>query len=50
MGAKVLVVADADQALAMRVAQGSSACALQLRREIGFDSVSLSIDDALSRH
>jgi microcystin degradation protein MlrC len=49
LGAKVLVVADGDLALAQRVAAEFGMRAYALRREIGFDSISLSLEKAMKR-
>lgn len=49
VGAKMLVVTDDDQAGAAQLAQEFGVRIYQLRREIGFDSISLPMDQALSR-
>jgi microcystin degradation protein MlrC len=49
VGAKVLVVTDNDQALADTVAREFGLRVYGLRQEIGFDSLSVSMDEALSR-
>ena len=49
VGAKVLVVTDNDQVLADQVAQEFGMRVYGLRREIGFDSFALPMDDALSK-
>lgn len=48
-GAKMLVVTDGDHALAARVAREIGLKAYRLRRQIGFESVSLPMDVALSK-
>jgi microcystin degradation protein MlrC len=47
--AKVLVIADGDHAVAMRVAQEFGEKFYALRRQVGFDSISEPMDIALSR-
>lgn len=49
MGAKMLVVADRDAALAAQVAQELGTALYGLRRQIGFESISLGMDVALDR-
>lgn len=49
VGAKVLVVTDDDQALAQRTAREFGLRAYGMRKEIGFETFSLSMEDALSR-
>jgi microcystin degradation protein MlrC len=49
VGAKMLVVTDNDQALAERVAREFGLRVYRLRREIGFDSLSLPLEIALAR-
>jgi microcystin degradation protein MlrC len=49
VGAKLLAISDADQELAKRVASEFGLRVYALRREIGFESVSLPMDAALSR-
>jgi microcystin degradation protein MlrC len=49
VGAKVLVVTDDDEALAEQIAREFGLRVYGLRREIGFDSLSLPMDVALSR-
>jgi microcystin degradation protein MlrC len=49
VGAKVLVVTDNDAYLAERTAREFGLRVYGLRREIGFDSISLPMDQALSR-
>jgi len=49
VGAKVLVVTDDDRPLAERLAREFGSQVYGLRREIGFDSFSLSLEEALSR-
>jgi microcystin degradation protein MlrC len=49
MGAKVLVVTDNDRALAAQVAQEFGLRVHGLRREIGFECLSLPMEEALSR-
>lgn len=47
-GAKLLVVTDGDRVLAEQVAQELGHRVYELRREIGFDSISLPMNEALS--
>lgn len=47
VGAKILVVTDNDRALAARVAREFGLRAYELRREIGFESISLPMETAL---
>lgn len=49
VGAKVLVVTNGDPVLAQRVAREYGLLANDMRREIGFDSMALSLDEALSK-
>ena len=49
VGAKVLVVTDNDQALANSVAREFGLRVYGLRRQIGFDALSLSLEEALAR-
>jgi microcystin degradation protein MlrC len=49
VGAKMLVVADDDLSTAQRLAQEFGQRVYALRRQIGFESVSLTLEDALSR-
>jgi microcystin degradation protein MlrC len=49
MGAKLLVVADGDIALARRTAERFGREVYELRRQIGFDSISVPIEEALPR-
>lgn len=49
LGAKMLVVTDGDRALAERTAQEFGMRVYDMRREIGFDAISLPMDEALSR-
>jgi microcystin degradation protein MlrC len=49
IGAKVLVVADNDAELARQVARELGLAVYGLRREIGFDTLSLSMEEALTR-
>ena len=49
VGAKVLVVTDNDVALARRVAEEFAYAIYALRRQIGFESIAVPIDDALTR-
>ena len=49
MGAKMLVVADDNAALARHTAERFGREVYEMRRQIGFDSISLSIDEALPR-
>jgi microcystin degradation protein MlrC len=49
VGAKVLVIADGDPALAQRMAHQLGSQVYGLRRSIGFDALSLSMEAALSR-
>jgi microcystin degradation protein MlrC len=49
VGAKMLVVTDNDAALARQVAAELGTRVYGLRREIGFDSMSLPMEEALSR-
>lgn len=49
VGAKLLVIADGDQSLAERVAREFGSRAYEMRREIGFDAISLSMNEALSK-
>lgn len=46
-GAKVLVVTDDDRSLAQQIAREYGLQIYALRRQIGFDSISLSLEDAL---
>lgn len=49
MGAKMLVITDHDQALAERLAREFGLQVYRMRREIGFESLSLPMDAALSK-
>jgi microcystin degradation protein MlrC len=49
VGAKMLIVADADEILAQSLARELGMRVYRLRHEIGFDSLSLPLDDALAR-
>lgn len=49
VGAKMLVVTDHDRSLAENVAQEFGLRVYELRREIGFDSLSLRMEEALSK-
>jgi microcystin degradation protein MlrC len=49
VGARMLVVADGDQAMAREVARELGLRAHALRREIGFDSLSVPMEQALRR-
>lgn len=49
VGAKMLVITDNDQALAERLAREWGLQVYGLRRQIGFDSLSLPIDEAFSK-
>jgi microcystin degradation protein MlrC len=49
VGAKMLVVTDDDLSAAQRLAQEFGQRVYALRREIGFESLSLTLDEALSR-
>jgi microcystin degradation protein MlrC len=49
VGAKMLVVTDDDRALAARIARELGTRVYELRETIGFESISLSMDEALSR-
>jgi microcystin degradation protein MlrC len=49
VGAKMLVVTDNDQALADRLAEEFGMRVYGMRREIGFDSLSLPIEEAFSK-
>jgi microcystin degradation protein MlrC len=49
VGAKMLVVADADEILAQSLARELGLRVYRLRHEIGFDSLSLPLDEALSK-
>ena len=49
VGAKMLVVTDNDQALAEQVAEALGRRVHELRRALGFDSLSLPMEEALSR-
>lgn len=49
VGTKMLAVTDGDPGLAQQVAREFGLRAYSLRREIGFDSLSLSMDEALSK-
>jgi microcystin degradation protein MlrC len=48
-GAKVLTIADGDRALAESVARELGMKVYALRREIGFESLALSMDDAFAK-
>jgi microcystin degradation protein MlrC len=48
-GAKMLVVTDNDRALADQVAREMGLEVYRLRRDIGFDSISLTLEQAMSR-
>jgi microcystin degradation protein MlrC len=49
VGANLLVVTDNDYALAEELARELGLSVYRLRRQIGFESLSLSLDDALSK-
>lgn len=49
VGAKMLVVTDGDRALAGKLAEEFGVRVYGFRRQIGFESLSLSMDEALSR-
>lgn len=49
MGAKMLVITDNDPVFAQQIAREFGLQLYELRRHIGFDTLSLSIEDALSR-
>ncbi|MFD0848998.1 M81 family metallopeptidase [Sphingosinicella xenopeptidilytica] len=49
MGAKMLVVADDDRLLAAQTAREFGSQLYELRHEIGFETTSLSLEEALSR-
>jgi microcystin degradation protein MlrC len=49
VGAKLLVVADNDEALAQQVAQELGLQVFGMRKEIGFDSLSVPLEQALSQ-